>query len=443
LTLPRPGLSVLAWIGLIPLLRAPSAGAGFAAGLGYHATAFWWIYSTCRFAGLPAPVALLAWSGLAGLLALNWALAGWLLKRLPPQPWLQAAAWTAVAFASERFTPRLPGDLLEYTQWNVLPLVQLAAYGPHVLGFLIVLVNSALAHKRQRLLAAGLVFLSLLHGVWRMSPHDSPAVGWVGLLQPNVDQYEKWDEGRAALIEANLAELSTRARAPLVIWPETSLPYYVESAVKLPGRSTSTHIVGVLSREGEEIRNSAYLIRPDGSLGGAYHKRQLVPFGEFMPVPYLDRFIPILTQMGAISPGVAEQPFFDTPLGAAAVGICYEAAFPRWARRDAARGARLLVNITNDGWYKDTWGPLQHFQLNAFRAVETGLPVVRAANTGISGVIGPSGDVLSRMELGTRGASVSPVPAPLPPTPYVRFGDVGGWLCLLILCAWFIRRATS
>lgn len=441
LCLPKPGLTLLAWFGLVPLLRRPGAREGLAAGFAFHVVALYWIYNTCRYGGLPVPAAALALAALSGVLAVNWALTGALLRRLPPSPLAYAAAWTAVAFLSERFTPRLAADLLEYTQWRSIHLLSLPAVaGPHALGFLIVLVNAALALRKQLwwLLVLPALAAHVFVPVGRLSPAGKSAA--VSILQPNVDQYQKWDPGFAESIEANFRDLLKGSTAQLVVWPESALPYYVEDGVRVPGKGAQ--LVGAVTKRGETVRNSALLVE-GGAVAAEYHKRRLVPFGEFIPIPYVERFIPILTEMGAITPGAEDQPLLDTPLGPAAVGICYEAVFPSQARRDAARGAQVLINITNDGWYKDTAGPYQHFYANVFRAVETGLPVVRAANTGISGVISPRGWVLDRLDLGVRGRLDAEVAGSVRPTPYVRFGDWLGWLCVLITCALFFRRATS
>jgi apolipoprotein N-acyltransferase len=192
------------------------------------------------------------------------------------------------------------------------------------------------------------------------------------------------------------------------------------------------------------------LVRPDGSVGGVYFKRELVPFGEYVPLRGLvPRFVVAnwlkeLDEMGDLRPGAPDQAFFDTPFGPAAVTICYEAMFPRWAHLDAARGARLLINVTNDGWYKDTWGPYQHFEANVFRAVENRIPVIRSGNTGISAAIDPWGVVTAKLDLNARGRLDADVPlTDYFPTRslYARRGDWLGALSLiltLLLCA---RRA--
>ncbi|MDD5656031.1 MAG: apolipoprotein N-acyltransferase [Elusimicrobia bacterium] len=474
LSLPRPGLCLLAWVSLAPLFvlwrRAagwrPAALLGLAAGFGYHGVVLYWIFSTCRFAGLSVAVAALAWGSLALFLALNWALVGALGRRVAEKRpgarvWAWAAIWTAVAFASERWTPRLGADLLAYTQWRHLALLQAASLaGPHFLGFLVVAANAALARAGSAWTEGGeskpraaadlgavlaAVTLCFAYGAFELSRRGAAAggAGRVALLQPAIDQYEKFDGRQAERIRANFDELLARPwpQAPdLVVWPETSLPDLVEAGRPVPEASAwgrrlgAAQIVGAVSRDAGGLRNSAFFLAPDGRTRAVYHKRRLVPFGEFVPFQFLGRFVGILNQLGGLTPGDRRQALFATPFGLAAAGICYEAAFPSLVRGDAARGAALVFNLTNDGWYKDTWGPYQHFWLNVYRAIENRVTIVRCGNTGISGVIDPWGVVIAASRLNARGRLDAEVPAGdrFPRRSfYARHGDWFGWLCLL------------
>lgn len=462
LCLPRLGLCVLGWFSLIPLFLAwgrskawkDSALLGFCAGFAYHGTALYWVYNTCRFAGLSVFVGLLAWAALAGVLALNWALTGALGARAAERhpgfrPWAWAAVWTAVAFAAERWTPRLATDFLSYTQWRHLPMIQVGALaGPHALGFLVAAANASLAEARRGGSRRHLWLVALLiggtcgYGTAELASRREGAGSRIELLQPCIDQYQKWEAASETRVRASFDELLARPRAAaptLIVWPESAMTRLVEG-----GRGLETaqawsrklgafQVVGAVSKEGGETHNSAFLLGPDGEVRGSYHKRQLVPFGEFVPLPFLERFIGILAQLGGLTPGAPDQPLLATPLGPAAGGICYEAAFPRWERRDAARGARVLFNLTNDGWYKDTWGPYQHFQMNVFRAVENRATVIRSGNTGISAVIDPWGVTTARLGLNEPGRLDASVPIEdfFPRRSfYVRHGDWLGWLCL-------------
>jgi apolipoprotein N-acyltransferase len=485
---PRGGFWFLGWVSFVPLFvflnaaasRREAAAAGFLAGWAFQAASFFWIYATCRFALIPVPVSLLAWGGLSALLAVNWAAAAvvgrWLTRGTgrssPLRPWIWAVVFTAVTAATERWTPRIPADMLGYTQWPNLALVQAGSWGgPHLLGFAVLLVNAALAEAwldapsgAAGPAAAPLALaLALVGGLWAHGeavllrrPEASGPTARVEILQPNVDQYRKWDAAYVSEILAGFDELLARpgSRPPaLVVWPETSIPRWVprEQAVPEAARwakaQGAPHLVGIIAREGPA--NAVQLVAPDGSVKGFYAKRELVPFGEYVPfralVPrfVIDRWLTILDNFGDMSAGPKDPPLLVTPFGATAVTICYEATFPRWARRDAARGARLLVNVTNDGWYKDTWAPSEHLTMNVFRAVENRMTEIRAGNTGVSAVIDPWGVVTASLPLGARGRLDADVPLndPFPARSfYTRHGDWLGTLCLLLTALACLRR---
>ena len=467
LCLPKPGLCALGWIGLAPLIYCldrctlrQSFKLGWLGGAGFNAVAFYWIYPTCRYADVPVVIGLLAWAALASFQGLAWGFFAWIGKRITEgqrpswRPLLWAVVWTGVFAALERWTPRLPGDLLAYTQWRHLTMIQVGALaGPHALGFVIAFVNAALAgaweEPRPRaplasaLALAGLVWL---YGAYSFARRPGPGPSArVEILQPSIDQYKKWKEDFVPVIMGEFAELWNRPRAAapaLVVWPEAALPVYVEAgtAPTPPAdwgrRLGAMQLVGAVSLSPQGKHNSVVLIDSSGTARGLYHKRELVPFGEYVPMAkIMRRFVGRLNELGGITAGDPVQPLFDTPWGRTAASICYEAVFPRWARRDAARGARLIVNVTNDGWYKATWGPRQHFKTNVYRAVENRVTVIRSGNTGISAVIDPWGVETAMLDLNARGRLDAEVPLedPFPRrSPYTRTGDWLGLGCLAL-----------
>ena len=481
LTLPVPGLSFLAWgapaVLLYNVSRAgtwrAAAGLGLAFGAAFFATALHWVFLTCRFAGMPLAASVLAWGALALVLGAHWALfaaAGRVVAAGLPdaaRPWAWALLWGAFEHASSRWTPRFGVDLLAYTQWRHPSLIQLGALaGPHALGILVMAVNAALAgvwERRSRaalgalLAAAGAVVLAAGLGMAALAerPPSQAAGPSVVILQPNVDQYRKWDERFASDIRAAFEGLLAAPvpKGALVVWPESALPGWLddpENAAWMVERARAAGapmVVGAVAEVGAKRHNAAVLVNPSGEAAGLYAKRRLVPFGEFVPLRgLLQPFIGILAELGDFDPGGADQPLFGTPLGATAVTLCYEAVFPRLTLLDAARGARVFVNLTNDGWYKDTWAPAQHFRANVFRAVEARSYVVRSANSGISGVIDPWGVVLASAPVMTQGRLDAALPAedPFPRrSPYARAGDWLGVGCLAgaaLLAAAAVRR---
>jgi apolipoprotein N-acyltransferase len=220
-----------------------------------------------------------------------------------------------------------------------------------------------------------------------------------------------------------------------VVWPESAVPYrldehhgYREVVETLARRQRVDLLVGTLTEAGGGgLHNSAALIRQRGGVATVSSKRQLVPFGEYLPLrAVFSRARALAAEAGDFVPGSR---IVLHPVGGQRVAclICYEAVFPELAAEAVAAGADLLVNMTNDSWFGWTSGPRQHLMHAMLRAAETGRPLVRAANSGISVVVGADGRLLERLELGERGAIVAEVRAGGDAAPGHR---VGGWLAL-------------
>jgi apolipoprotein N-acyltransferase len=283
----------------------------------------------------------------------------------------------------------------------------------------------------------------------------APAAAGTGLklrlVQGNVPQNTKWDAAQARAIFARYLALSrggNDGRAPLdggtvVIWPESALPFLVdqspaalrEIADVLP--EGSHLLLGALRRDPDrQVYNSIIAIGGDGTIEAVYDKVRLVPFGEFLPFSrWLDpigirRFIAAPQGFAAGETGHAIAlpgipPF--VPL------ICYEAIFPEQARQ--SQSAEWLLNVTNDAWFGESGGPHQHLLQAQFRAIETGMPMIRAANTGITTIFDGYGRLLGELKLGTEGTLDAVLPRPQPATLYARLGDSLFFLALLATAA--------
>jgi apolipoprotein N-acyltransferase len=185
--------------------------------------------------------------------------------------------------------------------------------------------------------------------------------------------------------------------------------------------------------DGGRVRylNSAFFLDSSG-LRGRYDKMHLVPFGEYVPLKRLLFFVEaIAAEIGDFTPGrqVAIFPMEGSPFGTV---VCYEVIFPGLFRRFVAEGASFMTNITNDAWFGDSGGPLQHLQMVPLRAVENDIAIVRAANTGVSALVLPSGRIQSVLPLGTRGTLTGDVPLRRATTFYTRFGDVFAYACAAV-----------
>ncbi|MDP7386536.1 MAG: apolipoprotein N-acyltransferase, partial [Nitrospinota bacterium] len=268
----------------------------------------------------------------------------------------------------------------------------------------------------------------------------------IALLQGNIPQAVKWDEAyRLKTLEVyeKLTYKHAQGKPDLIVWPETAAPFFFlrdkahrERVLNLSAKVRAPLLVGAVSvtlrnRE-HRLRNSAFLVTPEKRVDGQYHKTHLVPYGEYVP---LKRFFPFIRKMvsgiGDFLPGDRRTVF---PLAKApfSVLICYEVIFADEVRRFVRNGARLLVNITNDAWFGRSAGPYQHMSIAALRAVENRVPLVRAANTGITGVVDATGKIREATTLFVPTgvlANVAPgTPGPAGLTFYTRHGDLFAYL---------------
>jgi apolipoprotein N-acyltransferase len=276
-----------------------------------------------------------------------------------------------------------------------------------------------------------------------MPPPDAgPAGPLVRIVQPNVPQSEKWSPRERSAHFAKILDLSRRPgfeQLAAVVWPETAVPFVIQpGSTALPYMATAAPPKGVLlagaprgtSRPEDGVWNSLLAIDSQGTVVASYDKVHLVPFGEY--IPFNKEFPPI---GGAIGRGSFEkgQAFVTLTLpGLPPVSptICYEAIFPGAVTAPGARPA-WLVNATNDAWFGTSSGPYQHLASARLRAVEEGLPMIRAANTGVSAVIDAYGRILASLDMEREGVIDHVLPPPRVATPYSRWGD--GTLALLLL----------
>jgi apolipoprotein N-acyltransferase len=280
--------------------------------------------------------------------------------------------------------------------------------------------------------------------------HDDTAGVRLRLVQPNIAQTLKWQPEQ---LRANFQRHLELAREPsaqtptVVIWPETAVPFVLEEEPEVrqvmawatpPGGLT---ISGALARdEQKRIYNSLLALDAKGQVVARFDKFHLVPFGEYVP---LRRFIPFkgLAQVGGAGfgsgpgPRTVAFPGAAPGLPAASPLICYEVIFPDEVVDPAGPRPGWLLNVTNDGWFGHTAGPHQHLAIARVRSVEQGLPLARAANTGISAVVDPYGRVVASLPLGEMGVVDANLPAPLAPTFYSRWGEAIFWCISLLLTA--------
>lgn len=459
-----------AWVALAPVLlvalrTAPSAafGWGWLAGFAFFLFLLRWLNYTFRvYSAIPWPLTWLPTMALAGYCALYVgvvaALVAWITRRRGPSLALLAAPflWVAAEWARGHVLGGFPWGLLGYSQYRLLPVIQIAELGGvHAVSFVVLAVNAALAGcaiLRPRRAAIGLGLAALLvagtlaFGARRLA--EAAAAGeveavQVALMQPSIEQPLKWDARHTEetlRIYGHLTREAIASGAGLVVWPETASPTLLRrdpvllgELADLAGAARVPLLVGSVdaSDDGRAAFNTAFLVTGQGIVG-RYDKIHLVPFGEYVPLSGLIGFIRGWAEfISELEPGTRAV-VFPGPPAAFGVVICYEGIFPELVRRFAQGGARFLVNMTNDAWFGRTQGPLQHLAMYPFRAVEHRTAVVRAANTGVSAFIAPTGRIGARLGLYERGVLRDEVPLRRESTIYTRFGEWLAWLALAV-----------
>jgi apolipoprotein N-acyltransferase len=439
---PHSPLGFLAWFSFIPLLWAiehcqsgrQALFYGLIAGLVFfgislywliYVTVFGWIFVAC----LEASFVML----FGGLVYEGRKIRHPFLKIL----WI-SLSWSSLELVrSEMPVFGLGWNLLAYSQSDYPWILQSAnTVGAYGLGFVIAFVNACLFEiliqaTRQRLKIAesplkflksavfgllSLVFIvfSLLlgHGYYHFHHRNSPNASLrISVLQGNIPQVIKWEPvAREKIIElySRLTQLAAFERPDLIIWPEAAFPGYFNQDPEAEGIQElvrQIHVPVIIGSPHFEswtrAFNSAYLLGPEGAIQNRYDKLYLVPFGEYVPLkPIFGWLEPIAYSLGVsdFQAGTQYTLFQLKDQIPFAVLICFEDVFPNLARSFVHRGARFLAVITNDAWFGPSSAPYQHLQASIFRAVENGVPVVRAANTGISAFISKKGVVLDRVE---------------------------------------------
>ncbi|UVK55024.1 apolipoprotein N-acyltransferase [Mesorhizobium sp. AR02] len=423
----------------------PAFAVGWWFGFGYFLAGLWWIgsallveaddfawalpfavigipFALAFFYGFATMVARLLWSsdiGRIAALAFGFGLTEWLRGFL-----FTGFPWNAIGYAA------MPVPLLMQSV-SVTGMI-----GMNVLAVFLFSLPALLAARRHlRLGAALFVLLASAHvgfGYVRLTAPEKPAERSldVRIVQPAVDLSEKWDASVRDRIFATLLGLSAKAPDPghgkpqLILWPETSVPFlFTERPDALTALGDMLAdgqmlIAGVVREEGgsaaadSRYYNSVVAINDKGEIADAVDKVHLVPFGEYLPFADLfNRFGIAQLVAGPVTFAAGnERHAIRLPGGIRALPfICYEVIFPDLVAVDAT-SAQLIVNVTNDAWFGDTPGPYQHFRQAQIRAVENGLPLLRAANNGISAVVDPHGRIVDALAIDARGAIDVKVP---------------------------------
>jgi apolipoprotein N-acyltransferase len=327
-----------------------------------------------------------------------------------------AAAFTVCEWLRSVGILAAPFDQLGYTQADT-PLRAIAAYaGTYGVTFAICIVGAYAADALHRrtwrpfATAAGIVAL-LTFGAWsawparRLEPPTIP----VAAIQGNIAQSFKWNSlGLAVRRYTSMTRKAGKTKPRLIVWPETVIPTELDANFSLQRRFSAlardlhaTLVVGSLAAGPNGFYNALYMFSPEGGYE-VYHKRQLVPFAEWFPGRSFLSWLPYIGALnGGLAPGRTDDVYQTKALTIAPL-ICWESAFADLAHAQLRKGAQLLVISTDDAWFGTTSGPFMHAQIAQLRAVESGAYVVRAAATGISGIIAPDGRWQARSRIEKR-----------------------------------------
>jgi apolipoprotein N-acyltransferase len=486
----------VAWVALAPLLAALGGttlrrafALGWICGAIYFTGTLYWITRVMAvYGGLQPVVATLVNGLLIVYLSLFPALFAVVVRRLVVSYGPRALLWSPLVWVSTELgrtylLTGFPWVLLGYSQVTVLPVAQAASlFGVYGLSGLVAAISATIAYAvagpatvgpakagpyvrtLPLIVALVLVFSIAGWGSFRVARGELASGGTpvrVALVQGNVAQDQKMaaqagDPRSATDIFDDYLRMTRQAiaeGADLVVWPESATPFTFETehaaaeSIRRIARDARVPILfgsdqierGVPTR----LYNSAYLVRADGSTGEVYRKMHLVPFGEYVPMQQLLFFAaPLVEAVSNFSAGESAvlMPIDGHPISTA---ICYEVVYPDLVRRFVAAGSELLTTITNDAWFGDTAAPYQHFAQASMRAIENGRYLVRAANTGISGVVDPYGRVLVESRLFEPAVVAGTVYYRTERTLYTRIGDVFAYFAVLATVALLIFKISD
>ncbi len=478
LAFPPFGYGLLAWVGFLPLFfairRSTVRGAfwlSYFSGVVFFGGLLFWLTNVTVPGTVILVLILSVFYGLFGLFA-------GILFKYSLELLILPFVWVVLEYLRGYMLTGFPWGILGYTQYRNLNIIQIAdVAGGYGISFILVLVNVAffshLVRAKRRIAymvaALAMIVVAVTYGVCRLNNFKFRGEPVLSVIQGNIPQEIKWDGTRAGGIIGEYDDLTRKAagdRPDMVIWPETAYPYLVNAGdeadeVKEIAEEIGVPVLtGVVYRDGKDFFNCAALFSEKEELVRKYYKIHLVPFGEFIPLEkYLSPLKKYINKpIGDYAKG-GEYTLFplrslslfrgeDGSIARSAdlyrfgVLICFEDVFPYIAREFVLKGADLMVNMTNDAWFGDTAAAEQHLQASVFRAVENRVPVIRAANTGVSCFVDSTGEVLSRVEEGgkdtfVRGFRTASVRVCGIRSFYTRNGDVFVYFCGLIVALFF------
>lgn len=438
---PRCNFEILAWIGFIPLFFAlkhktfwASFQLAYLTGIIFWLGVIYWLVHVTVAGTVLLILYLSLYFGLFGVYA------SFVLRPSSKYSVLTLpSSWVFLEFLRSHLLTGFPWALLGYSQFLSPTLIQVSDItGVWGVSFLVMMVNAVLyalmrerpVHSKKCVIFVFCILLAYGYGRFRINTFENQQYSRryrVSLVQGNIPQELKWAPmARSYIINkyAALTKEAVKTQPDLIVWPEAALPVIVEEepqyyarVSELAGDIRTPLLMGAVTRQEKSYYNSALLLSPQGRLVRSYNKLHLVPFGEYIPLKHIFPFLQSIVPIADVSPGreytlfqISRLPLEeDGPASGVfdrnkppitnqyGVLICFEDVFPELSSNFVKQGADFLINITNDGWYKQTSAPYQHLQASVFRAVENRVFLARAANTGISAFINPAGRVYSKV----------------------------------------------
>jgi apolipoprotein N-acyltransferase len=415
---------------------------GLAAGVAHWVVATHWIADVLSgYGGLPLVGAWASVLGMGLILGSLWMPVGAVIVGASPtvRVWVVPLVWIVME-TLRRFQPlAFPWNTTGTALTPVPALLQsLPVWGAGGLGWAVTLLGAGLwavvrrEHRRVGLAAVGtslgLITLCTLIAPPAQESGDSLTVA---IVQPGTSLEERWDPNAWPIMADRVWRLTAEAAAEqpdIILWPESAMPFRWESdseyrrqVTALTRRTGASILLNSVGEANAGWTNAAFAITPEGEVT-RYDKIRLVPFGEYVPA-WARAFFPgaLVREVGGFIPGRDATPLqAGRPVGMA---VCYEIVFPGLAARQVRNGAQVLTTLTNDAWYGDSWALRQHFAHAILRSVEMRRFTVRAALTGISGIVDPRGRVVDDLDIGATGVLVGAVRPATGITPRARFGE--------------------
>ena len=464
LSYPPLHLGFLMWVGLIPLIHVllnetpkQSAKLAFLSSITANFISLYWIGLNSGAGFFPVFASLV---GAVLYLGLFWSLFGYAVtyseKKYSKGIFVIPFSWVAMEFIRSLGPLGFPWINLAITQTNYLPLIQIAdLFGSYGISFWILLINIGFYlilirnQKLKYLIITSVIFLLMIgYGLIRINSIEEPKsnIVTIAVTQPNINPDEKWDpDAREQIFESmhSLLDSALMLKPDLILWPESAVPALLRisnfrrSAISKKLIEFNTPLLSgtvdrIINEDREKVYyNSSIYIKPDGTIQ-MYHKKHLVPFAEYIP---LSETFPSLKKLnfgqGNFTAGT-EYTLFKLDSIQFSNIICYESSNPQVLRGFVKNGAQFITIEANDGWLGKSSGPYQHFELAKIRAVENRIPIVRCANTGISGVISPKGIVKQKIPLGKKVVFKANIIPSQGLTFYTKYGDIFALFCVVI-----------